>query len=106
VRVPVTVTELVNQETATLFFDTNGDLQVIRVSGRLVDRVVNDLTGKAVTLNVSGPVEVTDITAESDNVDLLGRSILHLAASDTAPQGLPVPGLYLTSGGVRFSERF
>jgi hypothetical protein len=103
---PVTGTEVVNASVVTLFFAKNGDLSRVLVTGRIVVRVTNDVTGKSVTLNVSGPVEITDITPESERDTLLGPSLLHLRTGDVAPVGVSVPGLYLTSGRVQFVARY
>jgi hypothetical protein len=67
-----------------------------RVTGRFVGTLKNDVSGKTVTLNISGPGTFTLYPDGSATNDSQGRTLLTLDPVGQADTGLP--GIFLTTG--------
>jgi hypothetical protein len=87
---PVRINVLVNKEYGTTFFDAAGQPTRTLISGRLIVEVVNQLTGKSVVVNASGPGLVV-YEGVNIRVTLRGRSLIFLPSDHL---------LYLNTGLV------
>jgi hypothetical protein len=67
----VEVTFPVNGEHAVSFYDADGNLVRIEITGRLVATFLHPSNGKSITLNISGPIKI-DAGAGTTTMD--GRS--------------------------------
>jgi len=84
---PVTQHLLINNEYILIF---TGDHPAI-ITGALKARITNDITGKGIDVNISGPGFITENADGTTIVKLAGRSTLFLPDR---------PGLWLTSGAT------
>jgi hypothetical protein len=73
---------------------------LLHITGSLVSRLTNVTTGKAITVNTSGPAKLTFHPDGSFEVDGTGAGLLPLGAA-AAPFGLPE--LALTKGHLQIS---
>jgi hypothetical protein len=84
---PVTQHLLINNEYIVIF---TGDHPAI-ITGALKARITNDITGKGIDVNISGPAFITANADGSTTVTLAGRSTIFLPDR---------PGFWLTSGAA------
>jgi hypothetical protein len=68
----------------------------LRVTGRLINSLTNENTGKTITYDNSGPGWITLYPDGSDHADVQGHSFG--LASPASQLALGVPGLFLTTG--------
>jgi len=95
---PVRLTNPVDKEYGTISTAPDGST-TIRITGSLFTTVTNEDTGKAITLNTSGPGTVAIFPDGTDIAHVKGVGLLFAA---NGPQvGLP-SGLVLLSGPVDF----
>lgn len=80
-----------------LFFPTAGDgTAKMRVTGHLVQRIVNVDTNESIVVNVSGPGDTITAADGSFTIRARGRSSIWMFPGE--PHG---PGLWLTTGPLR-----
>jgi hypothetical protein len=76
---------VINNEFVTTFpARPNGDV-IHLTMGRLVERLTNVETGESITLNISGPVQLTFHPDGTGTTELLGRSVVFLFPVNGGP---------------------
>jgi hypothetical protein len=91
----------VNKQFAKVLKAPDGSMTLV-ITGSFKASFTNPGTGKTITLNLSGPGKVTVHTDGSITAATHGHSIVLLMPADAKRFGLP--GVSVTTGGLRFSE--
>lgn len=88
----VNVTFPVNDEYALTFTDADGQVTRLIITGRLVAKFTNPLTGASYTANISGPSHIDFVRGTSSQEGLIGGPVGSL------------PGLNVFAGRVDFAS--